>query len=205
MPICFSLNGVCQNQFNCSLAGSCLARARNYARQSFKHFAAYVAGANQVPFQSQTRNSNARIWWDSSVSAYRMTVPFNAAFVELFKSLIPHSDRNHNPESKIWTITEKYFDATRKLIASTFGEPQVITREATEKASQPPPVKTAPLDSVILQFAKLLPYEAMQKAYRAGALALHPDRGGDMDKMASLNACWTRLETEYFKKLKSGE
>lgn len=146
-------------------------------------------------------NNNSRLWWDASVNAYRMTVPYNATFNELFKNLIPHSDRNWNKDSKVWTITEQYFAATKALIEKTFGPPIVIDRAAQEKASQPPPVKTAPIDNVILQFAKLLPYDAMQKAYRAASMVLHPDRpGGDMDKMSSLNACWTRIEQEFFKK-----
>jgi hypothetical protein len=145
-------------------------------------------------------SSNARIWWDASVNAYRMTVPYNATFNELFKNLIPHSDRNWNKDSKVWTITEQFFEPTKKLITATFGPPIVIDRAAQEKASQPPPVKTAPIDNVILQFFKLLPYDAARKAYLLGANVHHPDRGGDMDKMTNFNACWQRIEQEFFKK-----
>lgn len=144
--------------------------------------------------------SNARIWWDTSISAYRMTVPYNPTFNEMFKTLIAASDRSWDPQSKVWTITEQYFEPVRKLIEKTFGSAAVITRSASEKASQPPPVKTAPIDQVFLQFVKLLSYEAARKAYLIASQTLHPDRGGDMTKMADLNACWQRLEAEWFKK-----
>lgn len=145
-------------------------------------------------------SGNARIWWDSSVNAYRMTVPFNAQFNELFKNLIPHSDRDWNKDSKTWTITERYFDPTKSLITKMFGNVVVIDKATAEKASQPPPVKTAPIDNVFNQFVKLLPYESMRKAYLHAAAVLHPDHGGDMGKMSDLNACWQRLEKEWFKK-----
>lgn len=148
-----------------------------------------------------TPQANARIWWDPQVGsgAYRMTVPYNPTFNELFKNIMPHSDRSWSPESKTWTFTERYFDAVKALIEKTFGNVIAISRAATEKASQPPPVKTAPLDSIKIQFFSLIPYESMQKAYLNAANILHPDHGGDMDKMANLNACWQRLKDDFYK------
>lgn len=143
---------------------------------------------------------NARIWWDSSVNAYRMTVPFNAQFNELFKNLMPHSDRNFDFQSKIWTITERYFDPTKTLLTKMFGNVVIIDRATAERAAAPPPIKVAPIDNVFTQFCKLLPYESMRKAYLHAATHLHPDHGGDMGKMSDLNACWQRLEAEFYKK-----
>lgn len=154
-------------------------------------------GSNQGGFEKMS--GNARIWWDSQISAYRMTSPFNPQFNELFKNLIPFSDRNWDKETKIWTITERYFAPTKTLLDKMFGNVQAITKEMAEKAAAPPPVKTLPIDGVLMSFMKLLPYEAAQKAYRAAAIVLHPDRGGDMEKMANLNACWQRLEIEFYK------
>lgn len=151
------------------------------------------------------QNQNVRIWWDSSVAAYRLAVPYNQTFTELFKQLIPHSDRAWHPDSKIWTITEKYFDPTATLLKKMFGGAiTIISRDAAEKVSAPPPVKLAPLDQVLLQFIKLLPHEAAQSAYRKAALLLHPDKGGDMEKMANLNTCWQRIEEEFYKTKKAG-
>lgn len=146
------------------------------------------------------RSGNARIWWDPAVAAYRMLVPYNPQFNELFKSLMPHSDRAWDPNSKIWTWPEKYLDPVTKLITTTFGTPLVITRGQTEKASSTAPVKAASIEAVMANFFKLIPYEAAQTAYKRAAMMLHPDRGGDMEKMSELNALWQKLEAEFFKK-----
>jgi curved DNA-binding protein CbpA len=48
-------------------------------------------------------------------------------------------------------------------------------------------------------FVKLVPYDAMTKAYRAAAMTYHPDRsGGDMEKMTQLNALWERIKKEVY-------
>src|SRR6266853_1507157 len=106
-----------------------------------------------------------------------MAVPFSPSFNEIFKNLIPHSDRDWNKDAKTWTITERYFDATKSLVQKMFGSAVIIDRATSEKASQPAPVKTAPIDAVFTQFVKLLPYEAMRKAYLHAANMLHPDHG----------------------------
>jgi hypothetical protein len=165
-----------------------------------KGFASQIGSQGGQPVMTSSNSQNVRIWWDQAVNAYRMTVPYNPSFNETFKTLIPHSDRAWSPDSKTWTITENYFNATKSLVEKIFGNATVITRSAQEKASQPPPVKTAPIDQVLLQFVRLLPYDAARRAYLLAANALHPDKGGDMTKMADLNACWQRLEKEWFNK-----
>jgi curved DNA-binding protein CbpA len=52
---------------------------------------------------------------------------------------------------------------------------------------------------ITLEFFRLAGPDAMLKAYRAAALTLHPDRGGSMDVMSSLNAAWDRIQKEVFK------
>lgn len=145
-------------------------------------------------------NSNARIWWDASVNAYRMTTPYNATFTEMLKQLIPYGEYQFNRDTKVWTFLEKYLHPIKALVDKTFGPSITIDRASQEKASQPPAIKTAPIDNVILQFFKLLPYDAVRKAYQLGAFTHHPDRGGDMGKMTDLNSCWQRIEQEFFKK-----
>jgi len=63
------------------------------------------------------------------------------------------------------------------------------------------PLQKRPLDSVLLTFVKLLPYTAAQAAFRKAAMELHPDKnGGNGDRMSALNASWTRIETEFYRK-----
>ena len=76
----------------------------------------------------------------------------------------------------------------------------ILTREQTEKATSPTIAKSKTLNEVLLDFVLLLPNDALQKAYRSAAMTLHPDRGGDMEKMARLNALWQRIETERINK-----
>lgn len=150
----------------------------------------------------------ARIWWDTDIQFYRMTTPYDEGFTELFKACIPHSDRNWDKPSKIWTFSERYFSPIKSLMEKSFnGNVVIISKEQTEKAAQPL-IKTLPIDQVLAQFVKLLPHEAMQKAYRHAAMMFHPDRNpGDesaVAKMATINAAWQRLEVEFYK-VKKGE
>jgi hypothetical protein len=46
-------------------------------------------------------------------------------------------------------------------------------------------------------FQGLLPFEALQAAYRAAAKLYHPDLGGDSALMQRLNEAWSRVEEHY--------
>ena len=48
---------------------------------------------------------------------------------------------------------------------------------------------------------KLLPFDAAQSAYRKAALLLHPNKGGDKEKMTRVNALWSRIENELYRKV----
>lgn len=150
--------------------------------------------------------TQVRIWWDASIGAYRMTSPFNRSLVDALKVSIPASDRSYDPITKVWTFAERHLQPTVTLIKGVMGgQPQVVSRQQVESAaaSQGPGGAThniasaaASLDAVMIAFVKVLPFEAAQKAFRHAAMMLHPDRGGSMDKMATLNATWQRLEKE---------
>jgi len=55
------------------------------------------------------------------------------------------------------------------------------------------------LEGAIIEFFRLLPFEAAKAAYRLAIKELHPDKGGDPVKAARLNAAWQRIESEIFK------
>lgn len=142
---------------------------------------------------------SVRIWYDPQADAYRVVTPFNQAFVDAIKKLVPISDRAWDASSKTWTITERFMGPVCSLAEKAFKcKATVVTKAQAQAASMPPVVRQAPLDSVILDFFKLLPFEAAQGAYRKAALTLHPDRGGSMESMSRLNAAWQRLETELY-------
>lgn len=142
-----------------------------------------------------------RIWWDESVQAYRVVTPYRPQFVDALKQLLPASDRSWDNQTKTWTITERFLGPVQNLAEKAFGaKATVITKDQAQKASMPPTVRSSTVDTVIVEFFKLLPYEALQKAYRQAAMTLHPDRGGNMESMSKLNASWQRLEKEFFNK-----
>lgn len=147
---------------------------------------------------SRTRCS---IWWDTAIQAYRISVPFNSKFVDAIKALVPASDRAFDPSTKIWTFTERFLSPIQNLAETVWSKPEVtvITREASERALGSTAQKGT-LDTAILSFFKLLTFDAANKAYRAAAMELHPDRGGDMSKMSQLNAAWERIQREHYGK-----
>ena len=160
--------------------------------------------------------AKAQLFWDTSVQAYRLKMHGDWAktekIVAFLKQQIPHSDRNLDvnidPKTQkkdyTWTFTEKYFDGTVKFLHLVFGsgEVAVITRAQVEAAQAPRlPLSGAasnPTAQACYEFMKSIPFEAAQKAYREAAIRLHPDRGGNMEQMSTVNALWTRIQKEIY-------
>lgn len=142
-----------------------------------------------------------RIWWDTRIQGYRLECPYNKSFVEGALKIIPAAQRGFDPETKFWMFEEKWLSPIQIAAERIFGKSSVniLTKEKVEAASQPSSVIRKSLDEILLDFMKLLPYEAAQKAYKTAALSYHPDRiGGSMDKMSLLNSLWQRIEKELY-------
>lgn len=144
------------------------------------------------------QQANVRIWWDTSVAAYRMSSPFNKELVDAIKAFIPVSDRSYDPQSKIWTFVERQLTPLQSLLTRLNLKPIIITRAQAEQASQSSPTaqRGKPIADIALEFVRSAGLDAMTKAYRHAAMLNHPDRGGDMSKMSALNAAWDRLTKE---------
>lgn len=156
-----------------------------------------------------TPTGNIRIWWDTTVQAYRMASPYNATLVDSIKSQIPHSDRSYDPPTKIWTFVERQLTPLQALLKLLNMQCVVITRQQAEQAASQQSNTNAggsasarnvkPLDTVIVEFVRLLPLDAAKKAYRAAAMDLHPDKqNGNNDKMQALNMAWDRIQKEVY-------
>lgn len=149
-----------------------------------------------------TPTTNVRIWWDTNVSAYRMASPFNKELVEAVKKFVPVSDRSYDPATKIWTFVERQLAPLQGLFKTLGIQPTIVTRQQAEQAQQSSsatgPRRGTALDALALEFLRLLPYDAAQAAYRKAAMTLHPDHGGDMQRMTALNAAWDRLQKEIY-------
>jgi hypothetical protein len=130
-----------------------------------------------------------------------MASPYNKDLVEGIKQFIPVSDRSFDPQTKMWTFVERQLAPLTQLFKTLNVQPTIITRQQAEQASQSSPTgprRGVPLAELALEFMRVAGADAMLKAYRAAAMTLHPDRGGNMDKMSALNAAWERLQKEVF-------
>lgn len=147
------------------------------------------------------------VYWDTKIQAYQLKMSGEYGKIEktvqFLKGAIPHSDRNWEPTTKTWTFTEKYLDGVQKFCVLIFGaqEVAVLTRDKVEGQAKAVSNTNgySQLDSAMLVFMRLLPYEAAQRAYKMAAMNLHPDRGGDMESMTRLNQAWSKLEKELYK------
>src|SRR5437867_1043938 len=91
------------------------------------------------------------------------------------------------------TIAEDYLEVVVDLCDDLNVPIVVVTRRKAEREPwqnyQPATSQYAySLDDVLVEFMKLLPFDAAQSAYRKAALLLHPNKGGDKEKMTRVNA-----------------
>lgn len=155
------------------------------------------------------QQTTVRVWWDTSVQAYRMTSSFNRQLVDTFKQCVPASNRSFDDQTKIWTFIESYLSPLQNVFKMLGLHPTIITRQQAEQAQQSQPrsaanspvtSRTASIEDVVYTFMKSLPYDAALAAYRKAAMLLHPDRNpqSTMDTMSTLNATWTRIAKELY-------
>lgn len=151
-----------------------------------------------------------QIWWDIPTGSYVISSPYNQKLVEGLKALIPSGDREFDPTTKFWYLKEQYGEALKMLSENMFGVGNVsfvskTASEQSQKAQQAyiPPAMSATLGSnerAMINFIRLIPYDAAKKAYLIAASSLHPDKGGDPSKMSELNSVWTQIEKEVYRR-----
>jgi hypothetical protein len=136
-----------------------------------------------------------------------MSSPFNRELVDAIKAFIPVSDRSYDPQTKIWTFVERQLTPLQTLLTQLRLAPTVVTRQQIEQQAAAQASQTGsqgagrglPLDAVVLQFVRTVPYNAMKKAYQLAAMELHPDRNaGNGERMATLNTAWDRIVKEIY-------
>jgi hypothetical protein len=147
--------------------------------------------------------------WDIPRSAYGVKCEYQPNFIEFIKAKIPASDRVWDPTSKTWYIKEAWFDVMHELAAQLWPNAvTVVTRADAELAwKQQEDARNAmlkaqreavlgPFETALLEFCMICDVDALRKARNAMAITLHPDKGGDANKMAKLNALWYVVESE---------
>lgn len=154
-----------------------------------------------------TPSIKCTITWDSAAGVYSVSTPYELNFVEFIKAKLPGKERAWDPNTKLWTIEEKWLDVIKQLAVELWTEAcvSVTTRASIEdaervqrEAQQQAILQALPeRERALYEFLKALPFEAIQAAYTKAAMLLHPDRNvNDGDAMSKLNAAWSKLEKE---------
>jgi DnaJ-class molecular chaperone len=127
--------------------------------------------------------------------------------IDLIKTSIASSDREYEPETKTWYISEAKIKPIKE-ICEQIPDFEVIFIEKPEQ------VKATAFHSKeadYAEFKRLVSFahvtfedtvdlHVATKIFRQAAMKLHPDRAPEMaSTMSSLNEVWTRLKGSYFK------
>jgi hypothetical protein len=160
------------------------------------------------------RRANAgtlNVTWNPQYKCYTFSGSYNKEYLDILKVSVPASGRSWNEQSKSWLVDEKYVDPLLAIARKVFGTVNYQTKAQFEakfggaqqsyQQSQQNYTISSPKNEFTpneaLEFIKLIPREALRKAYLQAAMLLHPDRNSDPEastKMSKLNALWNRIE-----------
>ncbi len=116
-----------------------------------------------------------------------LTFPFNRGLVEALKREVPAYARSYEPATKAWTVNQPYIATAGALVEATFADVEVIDFRGA-RSSAPPPRTTPRTEYHVLHLQPSAPPELVEAAYRTLTKLYHPDRGGDTETMAAINA-----------------
>ncbi len=124
--------------------------------------------------------------------------------VSTLKSFIPAGLRGYTPATRQWFIDEDATTQMRRWLS--YAETMIgariewiggATYEDYEAECPPPytpPPRPKPVDPYkTLHLLPSAPPEVVKAAYKALAMKLHPDHGGDTDAMQRINDAYRRL------------
>jgi hypothetical protein len=153
--------------------------------------------------------------WSTTIGAYELKFDnaFNQwdkvqAIIAWIKMTVPSSERDYDPDTKIWTLHEKFFtflkgvlDTVDDFDTSVFEKPDASSYGQT---------KFVPLDEYTNLFKfvtgmdiKTMEFKDAQKVYRIHAMRMHPDKNPDDassgQKMAEFNEAWDVIKERHYK------
>jgi hypothetical protein len=114
-----------------------------------------------------------------------LTFPFNRGLVEALKREVPAYARSYEPATKAWTVNQPYIATAGALVEATFADVEVIDHSPSFSRPAPPTPRT---EYHVLHLQPTAPPELVEAAYRTLTKLYHPDRGGDTETMAAINA-----------------
>lgn len=131
----------------------------------------------------------ATLWVDKGWIHVR--TPFDRAFIDALKALVPASDRRWDNDEKIWKVAAAWANELEPLVTRFYGPPTILEPEVV--------VVAAPAGAAHDPFGALLRLagdDALKRIYRQLAAELHPDRGGSPERMIELNQAWEQIRKE---------
>lgn len=115
--------------------------------------------------------------------------PYDRAFVDAFKTVVPPSDRRWDSAEKVWKAAAAWADEVEDVVTEYFGPPTVLEPEVV--------VLEAPAQhDAWSTMLRLAPDALLKNLYRQLVATHHPDRGGDPDRMVELNRAWAEISKE---------
>jgi hypothetical protein len=121
---------------------------------------------------------------------------FNEEFLRDLKAEIPHFARAWNNSRKVWIVEESYVTVAVEIARRYF---RVVEHRHEERAREQhsSTCSGAHYDPngahSVLHLLSTAPPELVRAAYKCLALLHHPDHGGDVAKMQTINAAYEKL------------
>lgn len=120
-----------------------------------------------------------------------LTFPFNRAIIDAIKTVIPHTEREFDPVTKVWFVGKnpaRVFEEIARIAKCNLEFEGGRTTSSTPQT---------PNDHAILQVAVNAPDYVITAAYKALAKRMHPDAGGNTQEMQRINDAYARLMAKY--------
>jgi len=122
--------------------------------------------------------------------------------IEALKTSIPHRWRDYDPDDKCWRIVSRgHLDIWLDCVSDYAGIQVIWDNDETHRRARqdlPPPRRPGrmvPADAfTALYLLPTAPPEVIKASYKALALIHHPDRGGDLEQMKTINQAYDLLE-----------
>lgn len=122
----------------------------------------------------------------------QLEAPYDKNFTETMKKSIPTKKRMWDDQDKCWYVVKDQFDKLSHLLNEYFDETLLLDFPAHEVSDS---------SWAMLYLVENAPLEVVCAAYRALAVKYHPDKGGDVAVMQSINQAYKNILGE----LKNGD
>lgn len=114
--------------------------------------------------------------------------PYKKEFVEALKTNIPAKKRLYSDYDKAWIVIRDQFDRVAAICEKYFNEVNLVDFPLPEIAST---------SWSTLYLVEGAPLEVVRAVYKALAQKYHPDKGGDVGTMQSINAAYKDIMGEF--------